>query len=517
GMSGLVTTPVSQASADQRRGRAGREQPGVCYRLWTEQQQSALPQFSTPEILSADLAPHALELARWGASQGEGLKFLDPPPHAHLAQARGLLQSLGAFDEHDKLSSHGIDLAELPVHPRISHMMLKAKELGLGALACEIAALLEERDLLRGARDTDIDLHSRLHALRNGDGSDHLARERALAQTKRLCALIGVPYTRMSDERAGLLLALAYPERIARRRGDRYQLAGGTVAVLPERSLLAREMFLAIGDVDGVGSEVRIFLAERIDEADLREIFASQMESIDEVRWDNRGQVVIVRRVSKLGAIEISETAHVPDESQIREAMITGIRESGLDSLPWNKESVSIRSRSEWLRLRGFIGDGWPNLSDENLTVTLEEWLGPFLNGVTRLSHLAKLDLTTILNARFSYEQRAILNRLTPTHITVPTGSHIQLDYSGNEPILAVRLQEMFGESESPRIAEGKVRVLLHLLSPAQRPLAVTADLASFWRNAYPDVRKEMRGRYPKHYWPEYPLTAEPTKRRKNK
>ncbi len=516
GMSGLVTTPVSQASADQRRGRAGREQPGVCYRLWTEEQHAALPQFSPPEILSADLAPLALELARWGAPEGEGLKFLDPPPRAHLAQARGLLQSLGAFDLNGKLSTHGLAMADLPVHPRLSHMMLKAKELGLGALACEVAALLEERDLLRGTRDNDIDVHSRLHTLRNGGGTDQLARARALAQTKRLCKMIGVSYSLTSDERAGILLALAYPERIAKRRGERYQLASGTLGQLPERSLLSRKEFLAVGDVDGVASEVKIFLAEGIEEEDIRTVFVAQLETHDQVEWSSREQAVVARRVTKLGAIVISETSLTSDESKIRAAMIVGIREMGLISLPWSKESLSIRSRSEWLRLGGFVPDDWPDLSDENLLATLEGWLSPFLNGVTRPAHLAKLDLTKIISAQFSYVQLTLLNRVAPMHITVPTGSHIPLDYSsGKEPILAVRLQEMFGESESPAVVGGKVKVLLHLLSPAQRPLVVTADLASFWRNAYADVRKEMRGRYPKHYWPEDPMSAEPTRRKK--
>ncbi len=516
GMSGLVTTSVSQASADQRRGRAGRQQPGVCYRLWSEEQRSTLPRYAVPEILTTDLAPLALEFARWGTPHGEGLRFLDSPPAAHLAQARALLKKLGAFDDAGKLTLHGRAMAELPVHPRLAHMLMKGKELGLGALACELAALLEERDLLRGARDADIDLHSRLHVLRNGGAVDRGARERALTQAKKLRQMLDVSEEKASDEKLGLLLALVYPERIAKRRGERYQLVSGPVAVLPERSLLAREDFLAIGDVDGVGSEVKAFLAERIDESDIRDVCADQIETHDDVRWDTRDQVVVSRRVTRLGAIELSESSLTTNNELMCSAMLEGIREMGLDSLPWGKEATSLRARSEWLRLQELVGDDWPNLSDERLLENLEQWLGPFLTGITRRSHLERLELAQMLHALFSYNQLSLLNRLAPTHHTVPTGSRLPLDYTaGKQPVLAVRLQEMFGETDSPTVAGGKVKVLLHLLSPAHRPLAVTGDLSSFWRNAYPEVRKEMRGRYPKHYWPEDPLTAAPTKRRK--
>lgn len=518
GMSGLVTTPVSQASADQRRGRAGRQRPGVCYRLWTEEQHSALPRYTVPEILSTDLAPLALEFARWGTPQGEGLHFLDPPPPAHLSQARKLLKELQAIDDESKLTLHGKTMAELPVHPRLSHMLIKAKGLGFGALACEVAALLDERDLLRGNRDADIDLHSRLHVLRNGDVSDRFARERALAQAKRLRQMLGVNKENASREKLGLLLAFAYPERIAKRRGERYQLAGGPIAALPERSLLARENYLVIGDVDGVGSDVRVFLAEPIDENDIREVFADQIETKDDIRWDSHEQAVVSRRVTRFGAIELSERSLVADGVVVRSAMLEGIREMGLESLPWRKDAISFRTRSEWLRLHKLTDENWHILSDEFLLANLEQWLAPFLYGIAKRSDLERLDLLKILGALFSYNQLSLLDRLAPTHISVPTGSRIPLHYSScDQPVLAVRLQEMFGETDSPTVADGKVKVLLHLLSPAQHSLAVTGDLASFWRNAYPGVRKEIRGRYPKHVWPEDPFHAAPTTRRKPK
>jgi ATP-dependent helicase HrpB len=513
GMSGLVTVRVSQASADQRRGRAGRQQVGVCYRLWTEAQHETLPKFSVPEILSTDLAPLALEFARWGSPNGEGLRFLDAPPAAHLSQARGLLRQLGAIDSDGKLSSHGRAMSELPVHPRLSHMLIKGKGLGVGSLACDVAALLEERDVLRGSRDADVDLHSRVHALHSGRDVDRAARERTVAQAARLRKLIDVKEERGSGEKLGVLLALAYPERIAKRRGERFHLASGALALLPERSLLAREKFLAIGDVDGAGAEVKAFLAEPLREEEIREVLADSIESKAEVRWESREKMVVAKRFTRLGAIELSDSPLSASGEAIVGAMIEGIREMGLQSLPWTKEALSLQARCEWLRK--FLDNDFPNLSNEQLLATLDTWLAPFLDGVTRRSHLEKLDLSKILRTLVSYKQLALLDRLAPTHVTVPTGSRIPLDYSGEQPVLAVRLQEMFGEVDSPTVADGRVKVLLHLLSPAHRPLAVTGDLASFWKNAYPDVRKEMRGRYPKHYWAEDPLTAEPTKRRK--
>jgi ATP-dependent helicase HrpB len=517
GMSGLVTTPVSKASADQRRGRAGRQQPGVCYRLWTEQQHNQLPAFASPEILVADLAPLALELARWGTPDGEGLRFLDSPPAAHLAQARGLLTRFGALDDKGKLTKHGLAMAELPIHPRLAHMLVCGRHLGLGALACDVAALLEERDLLRSETDTDIDLHSRWHALRHGSTRDKLVRDHTRAQAARLRQLIGVKDSSLHEERLGVLLALAYPERVAKRRdakGDRYQLAGGAGAVVPKGSMLSREQYLAIGDVDGVGSEVKVFLAEPITEAGIREAFTDQLTVHDEVQWDARKEEVAARRIVRLGAIDLSEVRLSPPGEVIRAAITKGIQAIGLEALPWTKQANSLRTRSEWLRTQNLVGNDWPNLSDEHLMDTLEQWLMPFLEGITKRSQLARLDMTAIVHAMFSHSQLRELDRLAPTYLTVPTGSRIPVTYNaGERPVLAVRLQEMFGETKTPTIGGGKIKVVLHLLSPAHRPLAVTQDLPSFWQNAYPGVRKDMRGRYPKHFWPENPSEARPTKR----
>jgi len=522
GMSGLVTTPVSRAAADQRRGRAGRLGPGFCYRLWTEQQHALLPAFAPPEIVVTDLAPACLDLARWDSVEGAGLKFLDQPPVPHLAQARETLLRLGALTPEGTLTDHGRRMAELPVHPRFAHMLLRGRELGIGALACDVAALLEERDLLRGVGEADLDLHSRWHRLRKGGrGRDGTAIDRVRAQTARLREMLGGMPEASRGDRIGLLVALAYPERVAKRRapdGMRYQLAGGTGAVLPKGSMLAKEPYLAVADVDGVGAEVRIFLAEPLTDDEIREAFADQVVAEEEVRWDERQEAIVARSVVRFGAIELSSTARTPQSEVLERGMIEGIRIMGLDVLPWTAHARSILLRSEWLRLRGLAGNAWPELSIAHLSEILPAWLGPYLSGMTKRSHLGRLDMSRIIDALLTYDQHQQLERLAPTHLTVPTGSRIPLEYGdGPQPVLAVRLQEMFGQTETPTVGGGRVAVMLHLLSPARRPLAVTQDLPSFWQNAYPDVRKEMRGRYPKHPWPENPLEAAPTRRAKSR
>lgn len=521
GMSGLVTLPVSQAAAEQRRGRAGRQQPGVCYRLWTERQHAQLPQFAQPEISVAELAPLALELACWGTPDGKNLRFLNPPPPAHLAQARELLTRLGALDEKGNVTKHGKAMEQLGVHPRLAHMLLRANELGLGSLACDVAALLEENDLLRGDHDGDVDLHSRWFLLHHGGGRNGHAAERVRAQALRLRKQLDVREEKPSAERLGVVLALAYPERVAKRRGDdglRFQLANGTGALLPKGSHLAREEYLAVADVDGVGSEVRIFLAAALRAKDILDAFGEQIQSMEDVRWDEKSASVVARRLKTLGELDLSESKITPSPEVVRTCVLAAIRSMGLDVLPWTKEATLVRARSEWLRSVHLVDDTWPDLSDHHLLHTLDQWLGPSLDGISARSHFPRLDMNRILRGMFSYRQLSELDRLAPTHLTVPTGSRIPVHYeAGTQPILAVRLQEMFGESETPTVGGGKVKVLLHLLSPAHRPLAVTQDLPSFWRNAYVDVRKDMRGRYPKHHWPENPLEAEPTRRTKKR
>lgn len=549
GMSGLITVPVSVATADQRRGRCGRQSPGVCYRLWTEARQDTLEKFPTPEILAADLAPLALDLARWGSPDGSGLRFIDPPPPPHLEQARTLLKDLGALDSSSRLTEHGKAIARLPVHPRLAHMIIRAQEVSGEREACDIAALLEGPPLGRGGRGEDIDLAGLLHALHGAGGTDRAAHERVTAEARRLRRLTdelprsaatpsespgapkrisaadpGVPdqTSPSSAQNPGLLLALAYPDRIAQRRGTsgrRYVLANGTGAVLPEWSQLARHEFLAVGEVDGVGLEARIFLASPLQRSEIEEHFAELLVTDQELTWDERSGSVVKRRIVRLGALQIVEQSGLPSDEEAGPILLQGIACRGLECLPWTPETESLRSRNEWLRKNGLAGTDWPDMSNEHLLATLPQWLGPHIHALTRLDQLNRVDLTNALRSVIDEKKRRELERLAPPFLLSPAGTRVKLEYGdGSQPVMAVRLQEMFGQRDSPSVAAGKVRVLLHLLSPAGRPLAVTSDLSSFWANAYGEVRKQMRARYPKHPWPEDPAKAAPhTLRRKRK
>jgi ATP-dependent helicase HrpB len=518
GMSGLVTVPVSKAVADQRRGRAGRQQPGVCYRLWTESEHESLPDFPQPEIKTADLASLALDFAKWCTPNGENLQFIDPPPVPHLSQAQSLLKDLGAMDVAGKLTKHGRFMSELPLHPRLSHMILRGKELGHGPLACDLAALLDERDIQAGKKDRDIDLASRLQTLHEKRSDNEGIRDHILSQSRRLRQLVDIqeePKTR-KDHAIGILLALAYPERIARRREKhdyRYQMAGGTTAILPKGSLLAREEFLSIGEVDGIGAEVRVFLAAPLKKEELESVFEDAIIEEEEIRWNPNEESVVIRSISRIGAVIVSEKQIKPHGEKVIAAMTDGIRQMGLDCLPWDKESRSLQQRSEWLR-KHLNRPDWPDISDLNLQNSLEVWLTPFLDGIWKKEQLVKLSLYKILQLHLTQSVINQIDSLAPSHLKLPSGSRNPIDYSsGDKPVLAVKLQELFGLTETPKILNGQVGILIHLLSPASRPLAVTQDLRSFWQTTYQEIRAQMRARYPKHFWPEDPFKAKPTNR----
>lgn len=528
GMSGLITVNVSQATADQRRGRAGRQFAGVCYRMWTADRQSSLSRYPTPELLQSDLAPLVLELALWGTDEA-ALQFLDPPPAAHMAQARQLLRSLGALDSDHRISTHGRHIIALPTHPRYAHALLRARDLGIATMACDIVALLEERDLLRG-QDADFDMHSRWQALRYGGAGDRQARERALNQSARLQQLLGVSAPRSSrttsandfamtgENKIGLIIAWCFPERVARRRdskGERWQLANGVGASLRSGSRLNQQEWLAVAELDGEGQEARIFLAEDIAGEDLEQYLPEMLVEQQEVFWSERDDAVVARRIKRYGKLTLSENVLAGASVSKAPALCEGMRRAGWSQMGLSDAAVHWLARLQWLQSTDSGAGLFPPSDSELLLATLEDWLAPFLDTVSRRTQWRDIDWLAALQARLSYAQLQQLNRLAPTHWTVPTGSEISLDYTGNTPILAVRLQEMFGQRETPRIADGRYPVLIHLLSPARRPLAVTQDLASFWANAYADVRKDMRGQYPRHYWPEDPLQAEPTRRTK--
>jgi ATP-dependent helicase HrpB len=524
GMNRLEVQRISRASAEQRAGRAGRTAPGVCFRLWGEGAQRSLAAYAAPEVCVADLAPLALDLAVWG-TQADSLRWLDAPPAATLASARDLLRRLGALDDAGKVTAHGRAMQEFPAHPRLAHMLLKARELRAGQLAAALAALLSDRDLMRAGgapRERDSDVRTRLDALQRGAGGiDRGALERvrrAQRSFEQQLDAVGKPSIAGAEVDAGVLLGLAYPDRIARRRPGaepRYQLSNGRGALFASAESIAREEFIVAVDLDDRDREAQIRLAAPLAKSGLLEFFASQLRRADELVWDERTEAVVARRVIRLDELLIEEKPlnDVPRAASSA-AMLDGVRSMGIDALPWDDDARDLQARAEFVRQlgRSDLG-GWPDSSKEALARDLS-WLEPFLDGVTRRSQLTRVPLLDALRARLTYEQQRKLDELAPTHIGLPTGSRVRIDYlDDNAPVASMRMQEVFGLAATPRIGGGAVPVTFTLLSPGRKPLQITRDLASFWRNAYVEVRKDMRGRYPRHYWPENPLEAEPTRR----
>jgi len=517
GMTRLETRRIARAGADQRRGRAGRLEPGVCYRLWPEAETVAMAGFETPEIMEADLAPLALDLASWGVANPADLRWLDPPPSAQYAQAQELLAELGAVDRQGRITGHGERMTRLPMHPRLAHMLIAGKAAGHGGLACDIAALLDERDIL-GARG-DSDLRSRLEILR-GAGAGKTSRgavERVRKVSRDLRGRMKIAHGHGGD--AGELLALAYPDRVAKRRGaeGRYLLRNGRGAVLPEGDRLAAEDWLAVADLGGAQADARIYLAAPLAAARVEALFGTDIERTEAIGWDDRERKVVASRRHRLGAITLKEEPlKKPAPEAVRGAMLEGMRRMGPEALPWTDAARQWQARVMFLRGLDYRGIDWPDVSDGRLMEELELWLGPFLSGVAGFGALQKVDLRQALASLLTWDQGQTLEEGAPTHWTAPTGSRLPLDYTAPDgPALNVRLQEMLGEAETPRVAGGRVAVLLHLLSPAGRPLQVTRDLAGFWRGSYAQVKAEMKGRYPKHFWPDDPLGAAPTSRTK--
>jgi ATP-dependent helicase HrpB len=510
GMTRLETVRVSRASADQRRGRAGRTAPGVCYRLWDAAEDHHLLPRTTPEILEADLAPLALELAVAGRRGPEGMAFLDPPPAAAFAAGRVLLAQLGALDGGGALTPHGQAMVRLGVHPRLAHLLLRGRDLGHAALAADVAALLGERDLFRGADAPDADLRARVHALHASDPrSDRGLLGRVRDEARHLRRAAGAEDRAAVDEAmTGTLLALAYPDRVGQRRpgeAARYLLRNGQGAVL-EPQALARAAWIACADLDGERREARIRLAAPLEESEVRALLADQIEVTEELGWDEAAKAVVARRVERLGAIVVRESALPdPDPTAVAALMLEQVRSVGVAALPWGGAS-RLRERLAFLHA---LDGGWPDVSDAALLASLGEWLGPRLAGVRRWRDLERVHLDAALLDLLPWERRARLDALAPTHLEVPSGSRIPVDYADpRRPALAVRVQEVFGLAETPRVGGGRVPVTLHLQSPARRPVQVTQDLAGFWRTGWAEVRKELRGRYPKHDWPERPEAA---------
>ncbi|SEP47834.1 ATP-dependent helicase HrpB [Amycolatopsis saalfeldensis] len=499
GLPGLATVRVSAAVAEQRAGRAGREAPGRAYRCWAEHEQATLPAYPEPEIRTAELARFALELACWSTPDGSALSWWDPPGEGALAAARTLLRTLGATTAEGEVTARGRRMADLGLHPRLARALLDgAAETG-PRFAAEVVALLDA-----GATLTDVE--AELRRLRSS--TDEGAR-RWKTESRRLANLVRGPERGKPD--AALVVALAHPERLARRRSGTapvYLMAGGTAAELPAGGGLGDVEWLAVGEATRDPGRVHgtIRLAAAADEALAVRAAPNVVSEVDEVAWDGD---VVARHVRKLGAITLSaRPLRSPDPKLVREALLTGLRDEGLGLLRWSVDGARLRERMAFLHR--VLGEPWPDVGDPALLSTLDTWLD--VSRARRRADLATIDAGAALRGLLPWPAAARLDELAPDRLEVPSGSHLRVDYSGDQPVLAVKLQETFGWRATPKIADGRVPVLLHLLSPAGRPAAVTADLESFWHNGYAAVRADLRGRYPKHPWPEDPATAAPTR-----
>jgi ATP-dependent helicase HrpB len=542
GLTRLETVRVSRAGADQRRGRAGRTEPGVCYRLWEEAANGALEPYHRPEILSADLSSLLLDCAAWGVADPRTLAFLDAPPLPALSEARALLVDLAALGPDGRITDTGRRLRALPLPLRLAKMVVAAGGQGRARDAADLAAVLVERGLGGDAVDVT-ERVERFRSERSGRGEDmrRLARGWAAAASASPLAgevehIEGAPGEGGSAtflEKSALspspqpspikgvgfgpLLALAYPDRIAKARGrtGEFLLANGRGAALESHARPAREPFLAVAEIAGGAASARILAAAPIGLAEIEQVAGERIVEAEEMAFDRNAKALRARAVRRLGAIVLGERPlPVPATEEAARSLASGIAGLGLGALPWPKALAQWRERVMFLRRAE--GAEWPDLSDATLTQTIEEWLAPYLAGKTSLVDISADDLSTALKALVPWPLQRRLDAEAPTHIEVPTGSRIPVDYDDPDgPSLAVRVQELFGLDAHPSIAGGRVPLILHLLSPAQRPIQITRDLPGFWRGSWAAVRADMRGQYPKHPWPDDPLSAPPTRRAK--
>ncbi|MET3791946.1 ATP-dependent helicase HrpB [Aquamicrobium terrae] len=509
GLTRLETVRVSRASADQRAGRAGRTEPGVAIRLWRAEQTAALPAFTPPEILAADLSGLVLDCAAFGVADPASLAFLDPPPGPALNEARNLLRTLGAVDADGRLTEAGQAMRRLALPVRLAHMVAEAARSGDERDAAVLAVLLTER----GLGGDSVDLERRLMRLA-GERSPRANAARQLAE--RLARSAGKGYRGGDPSTPGALLLHAWPDRVAKARGERgrFVLANGSGAMLDASDPLAGEPFLVVADSQGKAQNARITAAAAVGEDDIRALLGHDIESRRETLFDLERRSVRVREQSRLGAIVLSERMlPAPKGDEANEAVLDAVRAHGLSILPWDRQATTLRQRLSWLH-KG-LGEPWPDMADEALVARLEEWLLPFLNGAASLSSIGGGALADGLTALVPHDLQRRINALAPTHFDAPSGSRVPIRYDGEQPVLAIRVQELFGLSKHPAIAGGTVPLTLELLSPAHRPIQTTRDLPGFWRGSWADVRSDMRGRYPKHVWPENPLLAEATSRAK--
>ncbi|MEM9710826.1 MAG: ATP-dependent helicase HrpB [Actinomycetota bacterium] len=521
GMTALTTVSASRSSADQRAGRAGRVRPGTAIRLWSKLEHASRPAFTPPEIGQVDLAGLVLELALWGVTDPSELALLDQPPTRAWSEAVDLLTGLGALDADGRPTDLGRSMTELPLHPRLARMVAVHAHGRLGRLACLLAALLEDRDVLRGRLDeVPADLGVRL-ALLDDPGRRHpLADGRALRRARERADAIaqraGVTGVAVDTDAAGVVLAHAYPDRVAIRRGTRsrgrFLLRTGSGAWLPDTDELADAELVVAADLDGKRKEARIRLAAAIEQSDVVELFGDAIVERSSVGWDDERDDLVARTERRLDGIPLVVTTGRPEPGpDTVRALLSRVRAEHLRPLAWDARSSSMRSRLAFL---GRVDDGdWPDVSDEGLLDSLDRWVGPFLDRASGRRDLEALDVSLALGTLLDWDLGLRLAELAPERIEVPSGREVVIDYDGEQPAVAVRVQEMFGSAETPSVNGGRTPVLLQLLSPADRPIQITADLAGFWSGSWHDVRRDLAGRYPKHRWPEDPLGAEPHRR----
>lgn len=518
GMTRLVTIPTSRASAEQRAGRAGRQSPGVAYRLWSKLEHGSRRAHLDPEIMRVDLAGLALEMAQWG-TPFEDLRFPDPPPSAALQQSRELLHMLEALDDTGRPTETGRRMLAIPVHPRLAHMISAAPD-PLRSLACLLAALLDERDLFNGRPDdipTDLGLRIEiLSGAVHDDRVDRRSTERLRDRARDLARRSGVTFdVDVDSDATGAVLLLAYPDRLAmRRQPGQFQLRTGSAAWCPPRDPLAAESFVVAADLDGDRKNARIRLAAAVRGSDIVDVLHDDVDTERSVVWDRERRDFVERTVVRLDRMRLSETTQRPRPGpEITSAMVDHIKQHRLDPLPWTPAAQQLRSRVTFLHRE--IGEPWPEWSDRELIGGAQDWLTPFLTGMTSLDEVKRLDMIVILRSMLPWPEGSQLDDLAPRDFTTPSGRTLAIDYEqalkdGTAPIVRVRVQDLFGLSTHPTIAGGRVPLVLHLLSPADRPIQITADLPAFWNGSWSEVRKDMAGRYPKHQWPLDPATAEP-------
>jgi len=541
GMNRLITQAISQDSAVQRAGRAGRLSAGVCYRLWTAQQQQRLLKHSIAEILHSDLSSLILELANWGVHKVDELQWLDTPPDSATEQAKTLLRQLKAIDDRGNISAHGRDMLRLGTHPRLAHMMLSAVKLQQPYLACLLASLLTEKDLFLAQAEKNYDIHDRLNALRYVSSNNKNQHGIDMQQCKKIIQSADDFFRRLKrcttkspdktydDELAGVLLAFAYPDRIAKQRNpDKadYLLSNGKGATIPPFLRQHLYEYLVVANLDAKQSEASIYLAAEITNRQLQDYFFGSIQQTEIIEWNETQQRVEAKQITHIGKILLQEKTVTPENRDIvHQRLIAAIKNLGLQCLNWSAQAMGLKQRVQFINInvdseptlkKQLAGEALPDFSDAVLLHTLDDWLQPFLKNENSIKQMQRLDLYKLLLNMLSWEQQQLIEKLAPEKIKVPSGSSIMIDYSDPlTPILAVRLQEVFGLYETPSILNGHCSLMMHLLSPARRPMQVTQDLNSFWQTTYHEVKKELRGKYKRHYWPDDPFTAQATSKTK--